>query len=219
MRMQLAVGLQAFSDMSALSPSQQACYIDHFQTQSEAFMTGRNFATLVRLAKQFVKSPNAAPVEGYLGSLLRANPNGPIEAYRPILQLTAATASSQVSSDDLDAIASWLQTVAKDNQSTAMTTLVALDDMVQSDTEGVTVQILRNLVGPGPATDAAPPVSVFADTLGDVASVDTGNSCEARQVVTVPNLEVVVTSLSDFLLDDEAGITSIWKLVGTLAPH
>ncbi len=31
--------------------------------------------------------------------------------------------------------------------------------------------------------------------------------------------EYAVTSLSDFLLDDVHGITSIWKLVGTLAPR
>jgi len=31
--------------------------------------------------------------------------------------------------------------------------------------------------------------------------------------------EHVVTSLSEFLLDDLHGITSIWKLVGTLGPH
>jgi hypothetical protein len=219
MRMEIAVGLQALSDMSALSSTQQNCYVDYFQAQSQAFLTGRNFATLVRLFKKFVSSPNAAPVEDYLTSLLRANPSGPTEAYRPILQLTAATASSQVSSDDLAQVVSWLQTVAKNNQSTAQTTLDALDDMVQSDTNGVTVQILRNLVNPGPATNNAAPVSVFASTLGDVSSIDTGNSCESRQVMTVPIMEHVVTSLSDFLLDDTNGITSIWKLVGTLAPH
>lgn len=219
LRMELAVSLQAFADMSALSPSAQACYIDYFQDQSEAFLTGRNFATLVRLMKQVVRSPNATPVEKYLVSLLRANPTGHTEAYRPLLQLMAATASADVAGDDLQAIASWLQKVAKNNQSTALTTLQALDDMVQSDTAGVTVQILRNMVNPGPATDGAPPVSVFASTLGDVSAVDTGNSCEMRQVITVPILEHVVTSLSDFLLDDVNGITSIWKLVGTLAPH
>jgi len=219
MRMLFAVGLQAFSDLSNLSPASQACYIDYFQNTSADYFTGRNFATLVRLAKQVINSPNAAPVESWLVSLLRPNPSGHTEAYRPILQLTAAAASAQIASDDLGNLASWLQTVAKDNQTTAMSTLVALDDMVQSDTDGVTVQILRNLVNPGPATNAAPPVSVFASTMGDVASVDTGNSCESRQVVTVPILEHVVTSLSDFLLDDVNGITSIWKLVGTLAPH
>jgi hypothetical protein len=219
LRMELAVSLQAFADMSALSPSAQACYIDYFQDQSEAFLTGRNFATLVRLMKQVVKSPNATPVEKYLVSLLRANPTGHTEAYRPILQLVAATASAELAGDDLSTIASWLQKVAKNNQSTALTTLQALDDMVQSDTAGVTVQILRNMVNPGPATDGASPVSVFASTLGDVSAVDTGNSCEMRQVITVPILEHVVTSLSDFLLDDVNGITSIWKLVGTLAPH
>ena len=105
-----------------------------------------------------------------------------------------------------------------DNQSTAQQTLDALDDMVQSDTNGAMVQIMRNLVDPGPA-DGKPPVSVFAATFGDVAAVDTGNACALGKVVTVPNLEHVVTSLSDFLLDDTNGITTIWKLVGTLAPH
>jgi hypothetical protein len=64
-----------------------------------------------------------------------------------------------------------------------------------------------------------PPVSVFADTFGDVASVDTGNSCAMRSVLTVPILDHAVTSLSEFLLDDVHGIASIWKLVGTLAPR
>ena len=219
MRMLSAVGLQAFSDLSALSPAAQACYIDQFQQQSESYLTGRNFATLVRLANQVIGSPNAAPVEAWLVSLLRANPSGPVEAYRPILQLAAAAASAPPSNDDLTKIASWLQRVAQDNQSTALATLDALDDMVQSDTSGATVQILRNLVGPGPAAGGAPPVSVFADTFGDVASVDTGNACAMRQVLTVPILEHVVTSLGEFLLDDVNGITSIWKLVGTLAPH
>ena len=220
MRMQIAVGLEAFADLSALPAADQACYIDHFQRTSEAFLTGRNFATLVRLAKHVIGSPNAAVVEDWLVSLLRANPAAPqLEAYGPILQLTAAAGSAEVASKDLAAIASWLQGVAKDNQSTAMTTLIALDDMVQSDTNGAMVQILRNLVGPGPAAGGAAPVSVFADTFGEVASVDTGSSCAMRQIITVPVLEHVVISLSEFLLDDVNGITSIWKLVGTLGPH
>ncbi len=219
LRLMIAIGLKAFSDMSAISPAQQACYITQFQNESAKFLTGRNFATLVRIAKQFLKSPNAVPVEKWLVTLLRGNPGGPIEAYRPLLQFSAATASTQIAGDDLANVASWAQVVAKDNQTTAMTTLVSLDDMVQSDTNGAMVQILRNMVNAGPATDGAPPVSVFAATLGDVASVDTGNSCETRQVVTVPIMEHVVTSLSDFLLDDVNGITSIWKLIGTLAPH
>jgi hypothetical protein len=218
-RMLLAVSLDALADLSALPPADQACYIDYFQRESAAFLTGRNFATLVRLANHVIASPNAAPVEDWLVSLLRGNPSGRVEAYRPILQLTAAAASAKVAGDDLSNIASWLESVAKDNQSTAMSTLVALDDMVQSDTNGVMVQILRNLVNPGPAADGAPPVSVFAATLGDVASIDTGNSCQRRDLVTVPILEHVVTTLSDFLLDDVHGITSIWKLVGTLRPH
>ena len=100
-----------------------------------------------------------------------------------------------------------------------MATLVAIDDMLQSDRSGAMLQIMRNLVGPGPATDGAAPVTVFADTFGDVASIDTGNSCMARDLITVPVLEHTVRSLSDFLLDDTNGITSIWKLVGTLGPH
>jgi hypothetical protein len=32
-------------------------------------------------------------------------------------------------------------------------------------------------------------------------------------------MEHTVQSLSDFLLDDTNGITSIWKLIGSLAPH
>jgi hypothetical protein len=219
MRMLIAVGLQAASDLSALSAAQQACYIDQFQRDSASYFTGRNFATLIRLANHVIKSPNAAPVESWLVSLLRGNPNGRLEAYRPILQLTAAAASTKVADDDLANLAAWLQLVAKDNRSTALTTLEALDDMVQSDTSGATIQILRNLVGPGPATDGAAPVSVFASTFADVASIDTGNACMSRQLITVPVVEHVVTSLSDFLLDDVNGITSIWKLVGTLAPR
>lgn len=219
MRLMFAVGLEAAADLSALSPASQACYIDQFQRDSQTFLTGRNFATLVRLMKQFVASPSAAPVEDWLVSLLRGRQAPAVEAYGPILQLTAAAVSADSAGDDLSSVASWLQRVAKDNESTAMTTLVALDDMIQSDTSGATVQILRNLVAPGPATDGAAPVSVFAATLGDVASVDTGTACEMRELVTVPILEYVVTNLSEFLLDDETGITSIWKLVGTLAPH
>jgi hypothetical protein len=218
-RMLVAVGLQASSDLAALSPTQQACYIDQFQRDSASYFTGRNFATLIRLASHVIKSPNATPVESWLVSLLRGNPNGRLEAYRPILQFAAAAASTTVADEDLANLASWLQLVAKDNQSTALTTLVALDDMVQSDTTGATIQILRNLVGRGPASDGAAPVAVFASTFADVASVDTGNACMARQLITVPVVEHVVTALSDFLLDDTAGITSIWKLVGTLAPH
>ncbi|MEO6776307.1 MAG: hypothetical protein ABI467_25400 [Kofleriaceae bacterium] len=219
LRLLLAVGLEAAADLSALSPTDQACYIDDFERSSETYLTGRNFATLVRLARQVATSPNAAPVEAWLVSLLRGNPNGPVEAYRPILQLTAAISSAKLAHDDLSNVVSWLQTVAADNQSTALTTLASLDDLVQSDTNGAMVQILRNLVAPGPAADGAPPISVFAETLGDVASVDTGNACALRPALTEPMLDHVVTSLSDYLLDDQYGIASIWKLVGTLAPH
>jgi len=212
-RMMLATALDVFADLSMLSPSDQSCYITQLQKDAASFYTGRTFATLVRLARHVINSPNAAPVEDWLVSLLRTDASG------PILQLTAATASADVAGDDLSSVASWLQRVAKNNQSTALSTLIALDDMVQSDTNGTVVQILRNLVGPGPAENGAAPVTVFASTFGDVASVDTGNSCAIADPITVPILEHVVISLSDFLLDDQAGITSIWKLVGTLAPH
>jgi hypothetical protein len=219
MRVLFAVGLEAFADLAAISPAQQTCYVDQFQRESHDYLTGRNFATLVRIARHVLASPSAAPVEAWLVSLLRANPSGPREAYRPILQFAAAAASTTVADDDLASLASWLQVVAKDNQTTAMSTLVALDDMVQSDRNGAMLQILRNLVGPGPAAGGAPPVSVFAATLTDVASVDTGNACERRQLLTVPVLEFAVASLAEFLLDDAGGITTIWKLVGTLAPR
>jgi hypothetical protein len=166
-----------------------------------------------------IASSNSAPVEDWLVSLLRGNPGSKVEALRPLLQLMAAGASAQVAADDLETIATWLQGVARDNQSTAMTTLVALDDMVQSDSNGTVVQILRNLVAPGPAAGGEAPVAVFADTFGDTASIDTGNACAMREVITVPILEHVVISLSEFLLDDVNGIASIWKLIGTLAPH
>jgi hypothetical protein len=218
MRMLIAVALDAFADMAMLSPAQQACYIDLFQKESDTFLTGRTFATLVRLAKHVIGSPNAAPVEDWLVALLRGKNAGP-EAYGPMLQLAAAAASADVASADLADITSWLQQVAKDNQSTAMSTLIALDDMVQSDTTGAIVQIMRNLVAPGPADSGAAPISVFAATLGDVGSVDTGHSCQRRELITVPVMEYTVRSLTEFLLDDTYGITSIWKLVGTLGPR
>ena len=219
-RMLLATSLGAVADLSAIPAAQQACYIDYFQREGAAFLTGRNFATLVRLANHVIGSPNAAPVEAWLVSQLRGGPGGGRpEAYRPLLQLTAAASSAEVAGDDLSSLAAWLRGVAEDNQSTALTTLVALDDLVQSDGNGAVVQILRNLVGPGPATGGAAPVSVFADTLGDVTTVDTGNACMRRQIMTVPILEHVVTSLGDFLLDDVYGIQAIWKLVGTLRSH
>lgn len=223
LRMMIAVGLDAFADLAMLPAEQQTCYIDYFQKESESFLTGRSFATLVRLANHVITSPNAAPVEDWLVSLLRGVGSDPDatgrDAYGPILQLTAAASSADIAGNDLGELTTWLQRVAKDNQSTAMSTLVALDDMIQSDTNGAMIQIMRNLVGPGPAEGNAAPVSVFSATLGDVASVDTGNSCEARELITVPVLEYTVRSLSEFLLDDTYGITSIWKLVGTLGPH
>jgi hypothetical protein len=217
MRMMFAVALKALSDLANLSSDDQACYVDYFEQQSAAFLTGRNFATLVRVTRQLDTSPNAPPALAYATSLLRANPSSNVEAYRPILQLTAAALSAKLAASDLSAIVSWLQVVAKDNQSTAQQTIDALDDMVQSDTSGAMIQILRNVVTIGPAGE--PPASVFADTLGDVASVDTGSACELRPVMTVAVLDHTVTSLADFLTDHTNGITAIWKLVGSLAPH
>jgi hypothetical protein len=213
MRLLAAVALQAFADLSALPPAEQSCYVDHFQATSAQYLTGRNFATLVRLARTTLTSPNAKPVEDWLVGLLRG------KAYGPILQLLAASASTDVAGDDLSTIADWFTSVAKSNQSTALTTLNALDDMIQSDTNGAMIQIMRNLVEPGPAESGDPPVSIFGDTFGDVGSIDTGNSCMMRPLMTVPILEHTITKLTEFMLDDVNGITSIWKLVGTLRPH
>jgi len=213
MRLLAAVGLQAFADLSALPAAQQSCYVDHFQATSEQYLTSRNFATLVRLARKTLTSPNAKPVEDWLVGLLRG------KAYGPILQLLAATASTDVAGEDLETLADWFSKVAKSNQTTALTTLNALDDMLQSDTNGAMIQIMRNLVEPGPAANGEPPVAVFGTTFGDVGSIDTGNSCMMKPLMTVPVLEHTIERLTEFLLDDTNGITSIWKLVGTLRPH
>lgn len=212
-RLLAAVGLQAFADLSALPATAQACYVDHFQATSAQFLTSRNFATLVRLARQTLTSPNAKPVEDWLVGLLRG------KAYGSLLQLVAAASSAEVASADLTTVADWFADVATSNQSTALTTINALDDMIQSDSSGAMIQILRNLVEPGPASSGEPPISVFAETFRDVGSIDTGSACMIRPILTVPVLEHSITALTEFLLDDVNGITSIWKLVGTLRTH
>src|SRR5262249_22510957 len=77
-RLLAAVGLKAFADLADVPASSYDCLIDHYEGESERFLTGRHFATLVRLGEQLAVSPNARSLEDWVVGLLRGDTYGPI---------------------------------------------------------------------------------------------------------------------------------------------
>ncbi len=218
-RLLAAVGLKTFGDLADVPPASYACYIDGFQRESERFLTGRHFATLIRLAKHVVSSPNAAPLEDWLVQLLRGNPGRPdADTYGPILQILASAASAKVAGDDLEQILGWMKSVAADNRSHALRLVAAVDDMLARDRDGSMMKVMRNAIGAGATSSGRSPVEVFAEVFADVSSVEPANACEPGGGMTLDRLEEAVEGLRDFLLDDSGGITTIWKLIGKAAP-
>jgi hypothetical protein len=215
MRLLVAVGLKAFADLADVAPDAYACLIDGLEQDSERFLTGRQFATLVRLGKQLAISPNAKGLEDWLVAILR----GDGEAYGPILQVAASAASAQVAGDDLDQILRWLKAVAADDRGQALELLGAVDDLLARDHDGSMMQVARNLIGAGAVPSGESPVQVFADVYSDVDAVEPDDACRPGDAMTLAGLEDAVAGARDFLLDDVGGITTIWKLIGTTAPE
>jgi hypothetical protein len=219
-RLLAAVGLKAFADLADVTPESYGCIIDRFETDSEKFLTGRDFATLVRVGKLLSVSPNARALEDWLVGLLRGKPDDPTaDTYGPILQILAAGASAKVAADDLDQILKWLKAVAAHNRGQALELVAAVDDLLARDKDGSMMQVMRNVIGPGVVASGASPLQVFADVYADVSSVEPSDSCRLGGDLTLSRLEEAVAGTRDFLLDDVGGITSIWKLIGTPAPE
>lgn len=220
LRLLLAVVLQAAHDAASLSTAQYTCYMNELETRGVSMLTGRNFATVVRVLAQLTRSPNAAPLEDWLVSFLRGNPTHPDqEVYGSLLQIAASVLSSDVAGTDMSNVVHWLEGVSSQNTTDARDLLVTVDDLLQADTSGAILQIVRNMVNPGPLASMEAPISTFASTFGDVAEIDSTNMCMASsQVITAARLESTVTSVVDFLNDPQNGIGAIWRLVGTIAP-
>jgi hypothetical protein len=220
LRLLLAVGLQAAADLADVPAASYGCLIDGWEQQANQFLTGRDFATLVRLGKQLATSPNARGLESWVVALLRGDPTTPAaDSYGPILQLVASAASADVAGDDLDQLLKWLKAVAADNRDQALELVTTLDDLLTQDRDGSMLQIARNAVAPGTIASGESPMQVYADVFSDVSRVDGENACMVGGAVTLARLEQAVGAVHDFLVDEKGGITTIWKLVGTPAPN
>lgn len=211
--------LQVARDAADLSDAQYQCYLDAGEHNAVDALTGRNFATLVRVFAQLDVSPNASALTAWVVGMLRGKPADPTtEVYGPLLQLLAAAAASDVSSHDLGKVAHWASAVAARNTTSARGIVSTFDDLLTSDHDDVTLQLARNAVGPGPIASQEAPALTFGRTFADVARIDRATQCTADPVVTPGRLETAVRAAADFFGDDINGISSIWRLIGAIAP-
>ena len=212
----LAEGLDVLGRMVDRPRADYVCWLDELESGSEELLTGRDFATGVRLVRTLDRSPHGGVLEGFLLDLLRPRPDAPDrEVLGPLLQVGSAFVQSDIEPDHLREIARWLGAVAGQRSGDGPELVRMVDDMLASDESHVVVTIARTLFSPGPLETEEAPMTTFGGVVGDVTAIEPEDMCAPDEAgMDAADAEELVRSVVGFMQDDESGLGAIYDLIG-----
>ena len=212
----MAVLLQTASDALDLPREDYLCYVDELQQGGVEALTGRDFATLVRLLDLLRSSEHGPILEEWIVSLLNANP-GPDDpdVYGPLVQVGSEVLDSPIEGDDLTNVLSFLGHAADARRNDAADLIQIVDQLFITDEDDAIQQIVSNLIEPGPLPSMEEPLCTFTDTFSSTAAIEAENMCVADGEVSVEvaDMEELIDSMACFL-GEGGGMDRVYALVG-----
>jgi len=198
-----------------LPEGQQTCYFNILQNDIDGFLTGRNFATMVRLIQAVENAPGADTLESFI---IRALDPQATEAEReifgPAVVIMGALLQAQIDVDDMESIMTYLSLALDPSRTDSRMIVSTFDNMLTRDSEDVLLSAIRNLLNRDILENDRAPIQELASTFIDVSSVDTSNMCEARDELSLDEAAELVDTVVTFMEDDQEGLGAIYELLG-----
>ncbi len=209
------ITLDFLAQLLDLPEGQQTCYFDILQNDIDGFLTGRNFATMVRLIKAVDTAAGAATLESFLIRALNPEAtDGDREIFGPVVVLMGSLFQAPIDVDDMESIMTYFSKAMDPSRTNSRIMVSTFDNMLTRDSEDVVLTAIRNLLSRELLESGNAPIQELASTFVDVASIDTDNMCVARDELTLGEAAELVDTVVTFMQDEQEGLGAIYELLG-----
>lgn len=208
---------QVARDATDRPRAEYQCWLGELQSGVDAFLTGRDLADVVRVAKALDGTAEGEQVQAWLRTFLTPRPDAPDEElYGPTLQVAGGLLGSDLSGERAAPMLRWLGQVADQRRGDGAEIVTLVDRILASDERGTMLEIARNFLAPAPLDPSETGVEVYADIFDSVTDVTSERMCVASPDVrfTVDEASTTVEGIVEFMQDDAQGLGAIYGLIG-----
>lgn len=208
---------QVARDATDRPRAEYQCWLGELQSGVDDFLTGRDLADVVRLAKALDGNADGEHVQAWLRTFLQPRPDAPDEElYGPTLQVVGGVLGSDLTGERAAPMLRWLGQVADQRRGDGAEIVSLIDRILASDERGAMLGIARNFLSPAPLDPSETGVEVYADIFDSVTDVTSERMCVASPDVrfTVEDAHTTVSGIVEFMQDDAQGLGAVYGLIG-----
>ena len=209
------MALDFLVELLALPDTDRHCYLESFQSGSSDYFTSRKFAGLIRLMETFKNSPHGTALETAAIDFLDPTPQGETpDVLGPLVQIVSGLMQMSANDEDIQKLISYLGQALDPSLVDGRLAILTFNDLIESDEEEFLLSVLRNALYQGPSSLDDSALYNIASVLIDMAAVTPTNQClENDGQWTVDEIEPHLSSIIDFMTDNEYGLDAIWKII------
>ncbi len=173
LRPTLAHLTRVLAQLATLNDEAYPCHIGALQDDAITFLEGRDFATLVRVARASLEGDDAAQLDGFILSLL--DESHPL--HISLLQIAGAALSTTPAVDEAqtDALLDYLRDVVDQRRGDAAALVATIEALLSAEGASTLLAMARDLIETDPATGDSR-IAAFTDVWDDLSRVD-GPAC------------------------------------------
>ncbi len=208
---------QVARDATDRPRAEYQCWLRELQSGVDVFLTGRDLADVVRVAKALDATDDGEHVQAWLRTFLAPRPGAlDDELYGPTLQVVGGLLGSDLPGERAAPMLRWLGQVADQRRGDGAELMTLIDRILASDERGTMLEIAGNFLAPAPLDPSKTGVEVYADIFDSVTDVTSERMCVPSADVrfTVDEAEIAVEGIVEFMQDDARGLGAIYDLVG-----
>lgn len=210
---QMLLGL--FVELLDLPNDERHCHLDTFQSTSNRYLTGRNFADLIHFMDTLKNSTHAAPLEqSVVRFLSQEPPQGYPDVFSPLVQILTGAIQTSINAEDTQVALAFAAAAINPEAPRGAPILATLDKLLTTDSRNFLLSLIQNALDQGPMGLESAPLTDLGALFMEIATVSPRNQCMPRgDAWTAADVEPVLRSVIDFIATNEYGLNSIWTLV------
>ena len=212
------VVLDLLTDVVSLDESARTCYFDAIQTEMDDVLTGREFATLMRLVQSLANSANGAKLEAWMGRILTPVPSAvgtdgeTLDIHAELIAVIAGLLQAPIASEDINEFLVLGSDLLDPDTIELRELILAFDALLASDEADQLQVLLRNLMHNPPHLKEAPVLGLL-NIAASIAELDENSQCAARVAWTATDLKDFMQTLYSYVADDDSGLPAIIRIL------
>ena len=212
------VVLDLLTDVVSLEDSARTCYFDAIQSEMDDVLTGREFATLMRLVQSLANSANGAKLEQWMGRVLTPLPDSvgssgeTLDIHAELIAVVAGLLQAPIASEDINEFLVLGSDLLDPDTIELRELILAFDALLASDEADQLQILLRNLTYNPPHLKEAPILGLI-NIAASIAELDQNSQCAPRVAWTAADLKDFMHTLYSYVADQDSGLPAIIRIL------